>query len=244
MLKNSDLFAKTDADLSHTDLVRMKIDTGSHEPVRLKPYCTKLSNRKIIDKALNEMLESNIIERRRSAWSFPVVIVEKKDGSKRFCVDLKKLNKITKTNSYPVIGDILALLGKAKYFSSLDLKSGYWQVKMADSDKDKTAFTCHRGLFYFNVISFGLTNAPAIFQELLNRVLEGLRNFTTAYLDDILIYSRTLEQHLMHIQQVSDRLRTHGLRLKLQKCRLLKRETNYLGFVINTNGIQPEEKKS
>ena len=116
-----------------------------------------------------------------------------------------------------MIDDILALLGKAKYFSSLDLKSGYWQVKMADSDKEKTAFTCHRGLFEFNVMPLDLTNAPAIFQELMNRVLEGLGNFTTAYLDDILIYSQTLEEHLTHIQQVFDRLRMHNFRLKLKK---------------------------
>ena len=138
------------------------------------------------------MLGANIIERSRSLWSFPVVIVDKKDGSKRFCVDFRKLNKITKSNSYPlpVIDDILALLGRAKYFSSLDLKSGYWQVLMDENDKDKTVF---RGLFDFNVMPFGLTNAPAIFQELMNRVLEGLSDFTTAYLDDILIYSESLE---------------------------------------------------
>ena len=97
----------------------------------------------------------------------------------RFCVEFRKLNNITKLNSYPlpVIDDILALLGKAKYFTSLDLKSGYWQVLMDDVDKEKTAFTCHKGLFEFNVMPFGLTNAPAIFQELMNRVLEGLTEF-------------------------------------------------------------------
>ena len=243
--KNSDLFAKTDKEPSHTDTVRMKINTGNHPPIKLKPYRAQLNNRAIIDKAVDEMLEAKIIGRSRSEWSFPIVIVDKKDGSKRFCVDFRQLNKITKKNSYPlpVIDDILALLGKAKYFSSLDLKSGYWQVKMADSDKEKTAFTCHRGLFEFNVMPFGLTNAPAIFQELMNRVLEGLGNFTTAYLDDILIYSQTLEEHLTHIQQVFDRLCMHNLRLKLKKCSFLRRETNYLGFVINDNGIKPEEKK-
>ena len=219
--KNVDLFANTDVQLSHTDTVRMKIDTGEHPPIKLKPYRTQLNNRKVIDKAIDEMLGANIIERSRS------------------------LNKITKSNSYPlpVIDDILALLGRAKYFSSLDLKSGYWQVLMDENVKDKTAFSCHRGLFYFNVMPFGLTNAPAIFQELMNRVLEGLSDFTTAYLDDILIYSKTLEKHLEHIQLVFDRLRKHSLRLKLKKCSFLKKETNYLGFVINERGIQPEQKK-
>jgi len=146
-----------------------------------------------------------------------VVIVDKKDGTKRFCVDFRRLNKITKTNSYPlpIIDDILALLGKARYFTSLYLKSGYWQVLMDEQDKEKTAFACHKGLYQFNVMPFGLVNAPSIFQELMNRVLNGLGDFSTAYLDDILIYSETLEEHLSHMQEVFNRLREHGLRLKL-----------------------------
>ncbi|MCG8033371.1 MAG: DDE-type integrase/transposase/recombinase [Candidatus Thiodiazotropha taylori] len=242
---NSDLFAQKDSELSHTDTVKMKIDTGEHPPIKLRPYRTPLNNRKVIDDAIDEMLDAKIIERSKSPWSFPVVIVDKKDGSKRFCVDFRALNKITKSNSYPlpVIDDILAQLGQAKYFTSLDLKSGYWQVLMYDSDKEKTAFACHRGLFQFNVMPFGLTTAPAIFQELMSRVLEGLDKFTVAYLDDILIFSSTLEEHLAHIQSVFDKLREHGLRLKLKKCSFLKSETNYLGFVINEQGIKPEARK-
>ena len=146
-----------------------------------------------------------------------MVIVDKKDGTKRFCVDFRRLNKITKTNSYPlpIIDDILALLGKARYFTSLYLKSGYWQVLMDEQDKEKTAFACHKVLYQFNVMPFGLVNAPSIFQELMNRVLNGLGDFSTAYLDDILIYSETLEEHLSHMQEVFNRLREHGLRLKL-----------------------------
>ena len=168
------------------------------------------------------MLKAKVIRRSNSPWSFPVVIVDKKDGSKRFCVDFRKLNQITKPNSYPLplIDAILALLGKAKYFTSLDLKSGYWQVLMDEKDKEKTAFACHRGLFEFNVMPFGLSNAPAVFQE--------LNHFSTAYLDDILIYSETLEEHLFHLQSVFDRLRQHDLRLKLKKCSFLQSETNYL----------------
>ena len=113
---------------------------------------------------------------------------------------------------------------------------------MDKNDKDKTAFTCHRGLFDYNVMPFGLTNAPAIFQELMNGVLEGLSDFTTAYLDDILIYSETLEKHLEHIQLVFDHLCKHSLRLHLKKCSFLRTETNYLDFVINEHGIQPEQK--
>ena len=242
---NADIFAQTDSQLSHTDTVRMKIDTGDNLPIKLRPYRTPLNNRKGIDNAIDEMLSAKIIERSKSPWSFPVVIVDKKDGTARFCVDFRALNKITKTNSYPlpVIDDVLARLGHARYFTSLDLKSGYWQVLIDDSDKEKTAFACHRGLLQFNVMPFGLCNAPAIFQNLMATVLEGLDQFTVAYLDDILIFSRTLEEHFSHIQQVFDRLREHSLRLKLKKCSFLKSETNYLGFVINENGILPEARK-
>ena len=245
IFKNADIFAASDADLGHTDTVKMKIDTGDHPPIKLRPYRTPLNNRKTIDKVVDEMMDAKIISRSKSPWSFPVVIVDKKDGSKRFCVDFRKLNKITKLNSYPLplIDDILALLGNAKYFTSLDLKSGYWQVLMDEADKEKTAFTCHRGLFQFNVMPFGLSNAPAIFQELMSIVLADLDQFAIAYLDDILIFSSSLDEHLGHIQQVFDRLRQHDLRLKLKKCHFLQAETNYLGFVINQNGIKPDPKK-
>ena len=199
----------------------------------------------VIDKAVDEMLDADVIRRSRSPWSFPVVIVDKKDGSKRFCVDLRKLNQITKKNSYPLplIDDILALLGKSKFFTSLDLKSGYWQVAMEEKDKEKTAFACHKDLFEFNVMPFGLSNAPAVFQELMSVVLQGCNNFATAYLDDILVFSATLEEHLEHLSIIFDKLRQHKLKLKLKKCGFLKLETNYLGFVISEDGIQPDQKK-
>ena len=245
IVRNSDLFASKDTELGHTDTVKMKIDTGNANPIKLRPYRTPLNNRRVIDETIDEMLESNIIRRSRSPWSFPVVIVDKKDGSKRFCVDFRKLNQVTKKNSYPlpVIDDILALLGKAKYFTSLDLKSGYWQVLMDEADKEKTAFACHRGLFEFNVMPFGLSNAPAVFQELMSVVLQGLGDFAIAYLDDILVFSPTLEDHLKHLDVIFGRLRKHDLRLKLKKCNFLEFETNYLGFIIGREGIQPDPKK-
>ena len=237
--KHHDLFAAKDSDLGHTDTVKMKIDTGNQSPIKLRPYRTPIRNREVIDKAVDEMLDANVIRRSKSPWSFPVVILDKKDGSKRFYVDFRKLNQITKPNSYPLplIDDFLALLGKAKFFTSLDLKSGYWQVLM-----DETAFACHGGLFEFNVMPFGLSCAPAIFQELMAIVLQGLP-FATAYLDDILIFSETLEDHLSHLETVFDRLRQHGLKLKLKKCSFLQSETHYLGFIINVKGISPDPAK-
>ena len=116
----------------------MQIDIGNNVPIKMKPYRTPIKNREVIDKAINGMLDADIIRRSRSLWSVPVVIVDKKDGSKRFCVDFRKHNQIPKTNSYPLplIDDILALLSKAKFFTSLDLKSGYWQVAMDEKDNE------------------------------------------------------------------------------------------------------------
>ena len=157
-----EFFTTKDSELGHTDTVKMKIDTRTQQPIKLKPYMTPIQNRPVTDKAVDEMLDAKVIRRSKSPWSFPVVIVDKKDGSKRFCVDFRKLNQITKLNSYPLplIEGILALLGKAKYFTLLDLKNGYWQKLMDEKDIEKTAFACHRGLFECNVMPFGLTFAP------------------------------------------------------------------------------------
>ena len=245
VLKNKNLFASKDSELGHTDTVKMKIDTGDTKPIKLRPYRTPIKNREVIDKAVDEMLDAEVIRRSNSPWSFPVVIVDKKDSTKRFCVDFRKLNQVTKKNSYPLplIDDILALLGKAKFFTSLDLKSGYWQVLMDEKDKEKTAFACHRGLFEFNVMPFGLTNAPAVFQELMSIVLNGCNAFAIAYLDDILIFSETFEEHMLHLNTIFERLYEHGLKLKLKKCSFLQHQVNNLGFVIDQDGIKPDQKK-
>ena len=226
--QNTELFAAKDSDLGHTDTVTMRIDTGDHPPSKLRPYRTQLNNRPVIDKATDEMMEAGIISRSKSPYTFPVAISDKHDGTKRFCVDFRKLNLIT--NPLPLIDNILSLLGKAKYFTSLEFKSGYWQVPLNKRDKEKTAFACHRGLYEFNVMPFGLTSTPAVFQELMSIGLQGLDSFATAYLDDILIYSSSLDKHLDHIQIVFDRLRQHGLKLKLKKMSVLTSREKLFGF--------------
>ena len=245
LFKNKDIFAAKDTDLTFTDTVTMKIDTGNHEPIKMRPYRVPLHKREIVEKAIDEMLEAKVIRKSRSPLAFPIVLVQKKDGSTRFCVDYRNLNLITKSNSFPLplIDDILTLLGKSCYYTSLDLKSGYWQILMDSTSRERTAFVTFRGLFEFNCMPFGLKCAPAIFSELMNIVLEGLEKFAIAYLDDILIYSSSLEEHFKHIQIVFDRLRKHNLKLKLKKCQFLQRETKYLGFVINEHGVKPDSDK-
>ena len=154
------------------------------------------------------MLDAKVMRRSNSPWSFLFVIVDEKDGSKRICVDFRKLNEVTKKNSFhlPLIDDILASLGRAKFFSSLDLKSGCWQVLMDDLDS-------HRCLFEFIVMRFGLSNAPAVFQELMSVVLDGCHAFAIANLDDILIHSTSLEEQLFYLDTIFGRLRYHDLKV-------------------------------
>ena len=149
-----------------------------------------------------------------SPWASPVVIVPKKDGSKRFCVDYRRLNAVTRRDVYPLprIDDILDAAGGAKYFSSLDLASGYWQVELDQEAREKSAFTTHRGLFEFTRMPFGLCNAPATFQRLMQAILAGLEGTSCfVYLDDILVVSDTFEDHLKHLSEVFMRLRRAGL---------------------------------
>ena len=162
-----------------------------------------------------------------------------------FCVDFRALNNITKPLAYilPLIDDILALLDKATCFSILDLRSGYWQVALDQADREKAAFACLSGLFQFRVIPFRLTNAQGIFQQLMSIVLRGLKQFSMAYLDDILVFSNNISEHLQHLSSVFNQLRKHGLKIKLPKCQFMMAETKYLGFVINKKRIKPDDDK-
>ena len=151
-------------------------------------------------------------------------MVRKKDGSHRFCVDYRHLNSVTKSDTYPLprIDDLLDQLGECRYFSTLDLASGYWKIRVAPESREKTAFTTPQGLYEFLVMPFGLTNAPAAFQRLMQRVLAGLNpeagpDFVAVYIDDVLVFSRTVEEHLSHLEAVIQRIVQAGLKLKLDR---------------------------
>ena len=176
-----------------------------------------------------------------------MVLAPKKDGGIRFCTDYRGLNKVTIKDVYPLplISETLDQLGKAKFFTLMDARAGYWQVKMKEEDIPKTAFATHRGLWEWICMPFGLTNAPATFQRMMNMVLHGLTwRFCLVYVDDIMVYSATFEEHLEHIQQVLDRLRAHNIRLHPGKCHFCQKETGYLGHVISADGVQVDHKKT
>ena len=192
------------------------------------------------------MLEQDIIRPSSSPWSSPVVLVKKKDGSLRFCVDYRKLNDVTIKDSYalPRIDDCLDSLSGSRFFSALDLASGYWQISLAEEDKCKSAFSTHDGLFSFEVMPFGLTSAPATFQRVMQDTLRGLQwDICLVYLDDILIFSKDFDEHLERLGQVFDRLKTAGFTLKPSKCHFFRREVEYLGHIVSSSGISPNPKK-
>ena len=195
---------------------------------------------------MTEMLEQGIIQPSQNPWASPIVLVAKKDATTQFCVDYRKLNALTKLDVFPLprFDDSLALLAKAKYFSTLDLASGYWQVGMAPESVEKTAFATHSGLYEFSVMPFGLCNAPATFQQLMETVLAGLsRDTCMMYLDDILVLGATLEEHLKNLAQVFDCLQEAGIRLKPTKCHLAWREIEYLGFIVTDKGVAADPRK-
>ncbi len=213
------------------------------QPYNSPPFRYAPARRQIVEENLKEMTEQGIISPSKSPWAAPVILAPKKDGSLRFCIDYRKLNSMTIRDAYPIprIDDTLDSLQEAKFVSTLDLRSGYWQVEMDKNSREKTAFVTHKGLFEFNVMPFGLTNAPATFQRLMDIVLAGLKwQCCLVYIDDVVIYSPTFEQHLIDLENVFQALKSANLTLKASKCQFCRREMRYLGHVITQNGIKPD----
>lgn len=245
-LSFKDIFVGADGKVGQTDLVTHKIDTGDNSLIRLPPRRIAFKQREIIDAELDKMLQKNVIEPSESPWRAPVCLVTKKDGTPRFCFDFRKLN-ITKKDAYPLprIDDALDKLAGNKWFSTLDLASGYWQIKMDKTDKIKTAFTTHRGFFQFNVMAFGLCNAPATFQRLMEKVLGNLPfDKCFCYLDDIRVFGKDFENAQGNLHFVFGKLCDAGLNLKPKKCSLFQEEVTYIGHLVSEKGIQYDPEKT
>ena len=225
-----------------TRMIEHSIDTGSAQAIRLPPYRLPYAYRDVITKELKEMLEEGVISRSTSEWAAPVVLITKKNGEIRFCVDYRRLNSISRTDSYPMprVDELIDRLGSANYISTLDLSRGYWQVPMSAQSRAKTAFVTSYGLFEFNVMPFGLQGAPSTFQRMMDQLLRGLEDCAAAYLDDLVIHNATWPEHLASLRKVLERLRTAGLTAKPSKCHFAMKECTYLGHIVGNGQVRPE----
>ena len=195
---------------------------------------------------LQDLLDKGVIRPSVSPWGAPVLFVKKKDGSMRLCIDYRELNKLTVKNKYPLprIDDLFDQLKGAEYFSKIDLRSGYHQLKIKPEDIPKTAFRTRYGHYEFLVMAFGLTNAPAAFMDLMNRIFKKyLDKFVIVFIDDILIYSKTQEEHAEHLKIALEILRNEKLYAKFSKCEFWLQEVQFLGHVVNKEGIKVDPAK-
>jgi hypothetical protein len=215
-------------------------------PISKRAY--RVSGLELVElkKQIDELSEKGYIRPRISPWDAPVLFVEKKDGTRRMCIEYRTLNEVTIKNKYPLprIEDLFDQLRGANVFSKIDLRSGYHQLRIQPLDIPKTTFITKYGLYEFTVMSFGLTNAPAFFMNLMNIVfMDYLDKFVVVFIDDILIYSQSEEEHVDHLRMVLQRLREHQLYAKLSKCEFWFNEVLFLGHIINKDGLVVDPKK-
>ena len=232
--------------LGRTNLAKHTIDTGDHPPFKMATGRQGWARNRILAEEVDKMLKLGVIEPSQSPWSSRPVLVRKRDNTLRFCVDYRTLNSFTKKDAFPLprIDECLDALAGAKWFCTLDLSAGYWQIAMDEKDKEKTAFTTARGHYQFSVLPFGLCNGPATLERLMELVLGGLDLSTClCYMDDIVVQGPTFEACLDNLTTVLSRLEKAGLRLKPSKCELFQKEVPFLGHVVGENGVRPDPKK-
>ena len=246
LVEFADVFAESSDDMGRTGVVKHSIDTGTSHPIRQQCRRVPPFRREQAKKMIDDMLQKDIIQPSSSPWASPIILVPKKDGSLRFCIDYRKLNSVTRKDAYPLprVDNTLEALSGSKWFSTLDLLCGYWQVEVEEKDRHKTAFCTREGLFEFKVMPFGLCNAPAVFQRLMDLVLFGIQwERCLVYIDDIVIMGKTFERHLQNLKLVLERLRRAGLKLKPSKCSLFQDKAVYLGHVVTRDGIHTDPEK-
>ena len=240
-----DQFAKDETTIGTTPLTQMSIDTGDSDPVSQKPYPVAMKHYNWVKEEIDKLLEAGVIRNSHFSWSAPIIVVPKGDEGKRLVIDYRALNKVTRKFVWPMpkVEDIFSQLNGAKYFPTLDFSAGYHHIRLTTDSIAKTAFTSPFGKYDYVKVPFGLAQAPVYFQELMTGVLKDLP-FAMAYLDDIIIYSSTPEEHLQHIKTVFEKLRHAKLSMKLSKCHFFAKEIQYLGHILGMEGIRPVPAKT
>lgn len=241
LLEYVDIFSKDDTDIGHFKGIKFKIDTGNESPVQHRIRRTPLGFENEEEKHLKSMLKSNVIQPSTSEWASAPVLVRKKDGGVRWCIDYRDLNNRTRSDQYrvPLISECIDTLSGFQFLSCLDLASGYWQCEIDEKDRHKTAFITKFGLFEHIRMGFGFKNAPAFFQRVMELVLRGLTwKEVLVYLDDVVIVGDSFDHHLQNIREVFQRFRTHNLKLKPKKCTFFQTKVKFLGRTVSKAGVE------
>ena len=228
--------------LGITTAIKHDIDTGNEHPIRQQPYRQSPEQKRILEAEIKELLNKKVIRPSESPWSSPVVMVPKPDGTTRVCIDYRKLNGLTKKDAHPLpkIDEMLDHLKDTRVFSTMDLLSGFHQVPLTEDSIPKTAFTSHMGLYEYVRMPFGLCNAPATFQRLVEKIFSKIMwRFVMLYIDDIIIFSKNITEHFEHLTEVLDILQKHQLQAKLSKCKFFKSQLTFLGHQVTPEGILP-----
>ena len=239
---HKDIFSKNDFDIGMTRLTEHAIDVGDHKPIKQPPRRVPVAFAEEEEKVIKQMENQGIIRPSTSPWASPIVLVRKKSGKVRPCVDYRRLNAITTKDAFPLprVSDCLDSVAGATMFSCFDVTSGYHQIPVKESDIPKTAFCTKYGLYEYISMPMGLTNSPATFQRLMELALSGLQWHTCLiYLDDIVVFGSTFDEHLQRVEEVLNRIRTAGLKLKPEKCQLFQKEVDFLGHLVSAEGLRP-----
>src|SRR5664279_104450 len=246
LVEYSSAFSLSEEELGRTSVTKHAIDTGGARPVRQRLRRQPPAYQSIVKEHVDSMMKQGIIEPAQSAWAANIVLVKKKDDSYRCCIDYRGLNDVTCKDAYalPRTDVCLDALTGSTWFSTFDMKNSYHQVELEPADAEKTAFICREGMFQFRTMPFGLCNAGATFQRLVDTVLSGLAyEVCLAYIDDIIVFSRSIPEHLVRLRAVLERVRGAGLKLKPKKCFLLQKSVAFLGHVVSGDGISAHPDK-
>lgn len=232
--------------LGRTHLLEHFIDTGNEPPIKQRSYPVSPPIQARLKKELDRMIELDVVEPSYSPWSSPVVLVKKKDGRDRMCLDYRKINTVTKKDSYPLprVSEILDRLGKTRYLSSIDLKDAYWQIPLTGDSKEKTAFVVPgMGLWQFKVLPYGLSNSAQFMQRLMAIVFVSTEHRVFVYLDDLIIATESFQEHMETLKFVLERLRFANLTINYEKCKFCQSSLKYLGFVVDNGGLRTDPSK-
>ncbi len=241
-----EVFSLHDLDYGCTSQVKHQIRLTDETPFKHRARPIHPQDIDAVRNHLQELMTAGVIRETESPFSSPIVVVRKKDRSVRLCIDFRKLNSQTIKDACPLpnLEEVFSLLTGSKWFLVLDLKSGFYQIEMDEADKHKTAFVCPLGFWEFNRMPQGITNAPSMFQRLMERCMGDLhRKQVLVFIDDLIVFSKTLEEHESRLVQVLNRLKEYGLKLSPEKCSFFQASVKYLGHVVSRDGIKTDPAK-